>query len=61
MDDIAEPLMSTVLKFLAGITGPVIFILLTTSIVELDSINDLTNLGFKIMGRFITAISFLLI
>ena len=45
--------MSIILDLLAGIMGPVITISMTAAIIELDSINDLTDLGFKIMRRFV--------
>ena len=57
-DELASPLLSIMLNVLSGIMGPVIFISMTTSIIALDSINDLTNLGFKIMGRFVVIILF---
>ena len=59
IDELASPLMSIMLKVLSGIMGPVIFVSMTTSIIALDSINDLTNLGFKIIKRFIVIILFL--
>ncbi len=63
VDELASPLMEIILHIIAGITGPVIFISMTTSIIALESINSLTNLGFKIMRRilgitlFVTAVS----
>ena len=60
VDEIASPLMSVILGVMAGIMGPVIFISLITSIIAMDSINDLTNLGFKIIKRFILIILFLI-
>ena len=59
IDGLASPLMSIMLNVLSGIMGPVIFISMTTAIIALDSINDLTNLGFKIMRRFVGIILFI--
>lgn len=61
VDELASPLMSILLKALSGIMGPVIFTSMTTSIIALDSINDLTNLGFKIMKRFVIITVFLIV
>ncbi len=58
IDKIASPMMSILLNLLSGIMGPVIFISMTTSIVALDSINELTNLGFKIISRFVRSTLF---
>lgn len=60
VNDIASPLMSVILGVISGIMGPVIFISLVTSIITMNSINDLTNLGFKIIKRFIVSILFLI-
>lgn len=63
VDELASPLMQIFLHIISGITGPVIFISMTTSIIALESINNLTNLGFKIVRRilgftlFVTAVS----
>lgn len=59
IDDLASPLMSIILDVISGIMGPVIFISMTTSIIALDSVNDLTNLGFKIMKRFVAITLFI--
>ena len=53
VNDLFSPVMSIILDLLAGIMGPVIAISMTAAIIELDSINDLTDLGFKIMRRFV--------
>ncbi len=60
IENLASPLMSIMLDILSGIMGPVIFISMTTSIIALESINDLTNLGFRIMGRFVAATLFMI-
>ena len=59
VDEIASPLMSIILSIISGIMGPVIFISLITSIIAMDNVNDLTNLGFKIFKRFVVIILFL--
>ena len=61
VDKIASPLMSLILKLMAGIMGPVIFISMTSSIVALDDINELTNLGFKIIKRLILSTLFMML
>ena len=59
VNEITSPFMSIILSVLSGIMGPVIFISMITSIIAMDSINDLTNLGFKIIRRFIVIILFM--
>ena len=61
VDDLANPIMTIILKAVSGIMGPVIFISMTTSIIALDSVNDLTNLGFKIIRRFLRTTIFLMV
>lgn len=60
VDGLAEPVGSVVLALIAGVTGPVIFLSLITSITSLGSINKLTDLGFKIMWRFIKCTLFII-
>ena len=60
IDSIASPVKSLILSVISGIMGPVIFISMVTSIVALDSINELTNLVFRIVRRFIWIILFLM-
>ena len=60
IDGLAEPVGSVVLALIAGVTGPVIFLSLITSISSLDSISKLTNLGSKIMWRFIRCTLFII-
>ncbi len=47
---------SVLLKILSGIMGPVIFISLITSIISLNSVNELSDLGLKIFKRFLVII-----
>ena len=61
VNDLFSPVMSIILDLLAGIMGPVIAISMTAAIIELDSINDLTDLGFKIMRRFVRIALFLMV
>ena len=56
--EILNPLMSIVLKILTAVMGPFIYISLVSSIIALDSISDLTELGLKIFGRFVRIILF---
>ena len=60
IDDVASPAQTVILDLLAGIMGPVIFLSLTSSIVTLDSINELTDLGVKIIKRFVVIILFVM-
>ena len=60
VDDLASPIQSTLLGVISGMMGPYIFISLTTSIISMDSISSLTNLGWKIVRRFIGVILFIL-
>ena len=60
VEGLAEPISSVVLALIAGVTGPVIFLSLITSITSLGSISKLTNLGFKIMWRFIKCTLFII-
>ena len=60
VDGLAEPIGSVVLALIAGITGPVIFLSLITSITSLGSVSKLTDLGFKIMWRFIKCTLFII-
>ena len=61
INEIASPLQSIILGLISGVMGPVIFISLISSIIALESINDLTGLGFKIIGRFLVIILFLIL
>ncbi len=61
INDVMDPVYKVFLKLLAGVMGPVIFIALVTSIISLDSINDLTNMGFKILRRCLRIIFFFIV
>ncbi len=56
--DILEHLYNILIKVMSGVMGPAIFISLTTSIISMDSVSELTNLGFKILRRCIRIILF---
>lgn len=60
VDGLADPIGDIVLALIAGVTGPVIFLSLITSITSLGSISRLTDLGFKIMWRFIKCTLFII-
>ncbi len=59
LEDVVSPVNSTVLSLIAGIMGPVILISLLNSIIAIGNVNDLTNLGFKIVGRFVVSTLFI--
>ena len=60
INNIASPALNIILSLISGVMGPVIFISLISSIIALEDINNLTDLGFKIIGRFIGIILFLI-
>ena len=60
INEIASPLQSILLSLISGVMGPVIFISLISSIIALENIDALTGLGFKIIGRFLVIILFLI-
>ena len=60
IEDIASPVQSTLLGAISGIMGPYIFISMATSITSMSGISELTNLGWKIMKRFIWIILFVI-
>ncbi|MCR5405019.1 MAG: cation:dicarboxylase symporter family transporter [Butyrivibrio sp.] len=53
LDDIMTPLFNVCIGIITRIMVPVIFSSLLTSIAALRSVDDLTNLGFKIIRRFV--------
>ena len=53
IDDIASPVFSVVIGMMTGIMGPVIFVSMVLSIASLGSINRLTDLGGRIIRRFV--------
>lgn len=53
VDGIAMPVQSAIIGVLTGVMGPVILFSMITAVSALKSINDLTDLGFKILFRFI--------
>ena len=53
IDDILTPIFNVCIGIITGIMVPVIFFSLLTSVSALRSVDDLTNLGFKIIGRFL--------
>ncbi len=52
-EELATPLFSVTIGAMTGIMGPMIFLSMVISISSLESINKLTDLGGKILGRFI--------
>ena len=59
--EVASPVLNIILKVISGVMGPVIFFSLLSSTIALAGINDLTGLGFKLIGRFLLIILFLII
>ncbi len=58
VNDILEAMYQILMKVLSGIMGPAIFISLITSIISLDSVSYLTNIGVKIFRRCVRCILF---
>ena len=58
VENVMNEINKVLLALLSGIMGPVIFISLMSSIIALDSVNDLTNMGFKIFRRFLMVVLF---
>ena len=56
IDDILSPVFNVTIGVVTGIMAPVILISMITAVSALQSINDLTHLGFKIIGRFLISI-----
>lgn len=61
IDDVASEVKSVLLSVITGVMGPFIFISIVTSVVSLNSINDLTHLAFRILKRFVVCILFLML
>ena len=53
VNDVAKPIQSVSLGMLTGIMAPVILFSMISAILALGSIDELTNLGFKTIRRFI--------
>lgn len=53
IDDLAGPVFSVVIGMMTGIMGPLIFVSMVLSISSLGSINKLTDLGGRILRRFV--------
>ena len=56
INDIATPVKTVALNLLLCVMGPVILVSMVTAVSALKSVNDLTNMGFKLIGRFISVI-----
>ncbi len=56
--DILEHVYNILVKVLSGVMGPAIFISLITSIISMDSVSELTDLGYKILRRCVRIILF---
>lgn len=55
VEDIAKPLQSVTLGLITGVMAPVILFSMVTAISALGSIANLTDLGFRVIGRFVGA------
>ena len=53
IDDLLNPVFSVVIGMMTGIMGPVIFVSMVLSISSLGSIDKLTDLGGRIIRRFV--------
>ena len=53
LDQIAAPIMATVINLLMGIMGPVFFLFIIVSVSSLGSMDNLTKIGKVIIKRFI--------
>lgn len=60
IEDIASPVQSTLLGAISAIMGPYIFISMATTITSMNSISELTNLGWRIVKRFTAIILFVI-
>ena len=54
INEISTPILSIALGIVSGIMGPVMFVTIVKAVGLLDSIDDLTGLGSKILIRFLT-------
>ena len=59
VNDLASPVLNTIIKVMTGIMGPVIFLSLITSISAVDSIGELNRLGTKLFRRFLVITIFI--
>ena len=59
IDKIVAPTQNVIFGMISGVMGPMILISMISSISALGSVNELTNLGFKIIGRFLVISLFL--
>ena len=53
VNDLAIPLLDTLMKLIVAITIPTVFISVVSSICVMEDISTLSNIGFKIIRRFI--------
>ena len=55
VNEVTKPVLSTVLGIMMGCVGPVVFLSIVRAISSLDSIDEFTDLGPKIMNRFLSS------
>ncbi|MBQ4425097.1 MAG: cation:dicarboxylase symporter family transporter [Lachnospiraceae bacterium] len=53
LSDVAKPIQSVSISLVTAAMGPLILFSMLVSVSALQSIDELTNLGFKLIGRFI--------
>ena len=59
VNDITSPGLTIALNIMAGIMGPVIFFTIVKAVSILDSIDDLTGLGSKVLLRFLKIVIYI--
>ncbi|MBQ9000764.1 MAG: cation:dicarboxylase symporter family transporter, partial [Eggerthellaceae bacterium] len=52
VNDVVVPVNTVVLNLILCVMGPVILISMITAVSALNSVNDLTSMGLKLIGRF---------
>ena len=56
VNDVVSPVKTVTLNLIFCVMGPVILVSMITAVSALKSVNDLTNMGLKLIGRFIKCI-----
>ena len=56
VNDVVSPVKTVALNLIFCVMGPVILISMITAVSALKSVNDLTSMGLKLIGRFIKCI-----
>ena len=53
VSEITEPVLTVSLNVLSGILGPIVFLSIVSAVSALDSLDEFTGLGSKVMRRFL--------